>query len=73
MMRIAQNIRAGKAAFVLAVAALLLGACSGRVSPVTDGYSYDDGYPYRYADQHNYSYRYGLHRSYRYYFGYRRH
>ena len=73
MMRIAENFRAGKAVFVLAVAALLLGACSGRASPVAIGYSYDDGYPYRYGHQYNYPYRYGIHRSYyRSYYGHHR-
>ncbi len=72
MMRIAENFRAGKAVFVLAVAALLLGACSGRVSPLANGYSYDDGYSYRYGHQYNYPYRYGRHRSYfGHYRGYR--
>ncbi len=72
MMRIAEKYRAGKAVFVLAVAALLLGACSYRVSPVASGYSYDDGYSYRYGHQYNYPYGYGRHRSYYgHYRGYR--
>ncbi len=80
MMHIAEKFRAGKAVFVLAIAALLLGACSDRVSPVANGYSYDDGYPYRYGHQYGYPYRYRHHRSYYrddrvygHYFGYRRH
>ncbi len=70
MMRIAEKFRAGKAVFVLAVAALLLGACSDRVSPVANGYSYDDGYPYRYRHHRSY---YRDDRVYGHYFGYRRH
>ncbi len=71
MMRIAEKFRAGKAVFVLAVAALLLGAGSYRVSPVANDYSYDDGYSYRYGYQYNYPYRYGNHRVYGRYFGHR--
>ncbi len=73
MMRIAEKFRAEKAVFVLAVAALLLGACSYRVSPVANGYSYDDGYSYRYGHQYGYPHRYGHDRGYGYYFGSRRH
>ena len=80
MMRIAEKFRAGKAVFVLVVAALLLGACFDRVSPVADGYSYDNGYSYRYGHRYGYPYRYRHHRSYYRadrvygrYFGYRRH
>ncbi len=80
MMRIAEKFRAGKAVFVLAVAALLLGACSYHVSPVANGYSYDNGYTYGYGDRYNYPNRYGHHRNYYrrddrvygHYFGYRR-
>ena len=64
MIRIAERFRAGKAIFVLAVAALLLGACYDRGSPVTNGYAYDNGYTYGYGDRYNYPNRYGRHRSY---------
>ncbi len=58
MIRIGERIRAGKAVFVLAAAALLLGAC---VAPVADDYWYDDdyssyGYDYPYGDQQHYGY-----------------
>ena len=68
MTRIIENFRAGKAVFVLAVAALLLSACYGGVSPVTNSYSYDDGYTYRYGYgygyRYGYPYRFGHYRSY---------
>ncbi len=69
MTRIAERVRAGKAVFVVAAAALLLGAC---VAPVADGYWYDDGYSYRYGHQYGYPQSYRYDRGDGYVLGYRR-
>ena len=69
MTRSAKRVRAGKTVFVVAAAALLLGAC---VAPVADGYWYDDGYTYRYGHQYGYPQSYRYDRGDGYDLGYRR-
>ncbi len=61
MIRIDERFRAGKAVFVLAAAALLLGAC---VAPVADDYGYDDDYSYDYPYGYDYLYGYQQHYGY---------